>query len=293
MRNLLAVLLAAAAAAQTLTTVTDTIRTPAGVLFTGRVTIVAPELTWNGQTYTRGVSSLALTNGVMSQTFIPNIGAQPEGTSYRVTFQSRDGQTWSEWWQIPDSPSTPLKVHQVRRSSNPDISTSVPLWRLGDASNSSGKVMCSDGVTWGPCKIKTGGESYTETFTNQTTVAIGAAAHKFSTANLAVRVFDATGKEIWAGITIDQSTYQVTVAFAVAQSGRVVINQAPSSSAAFTSQTTVVITGAVHGLGSAAEGYCFDAAGKQLKPGSVTVNPTTFDVTFAFLAAQTGRCFVR
>ena len=295
MKVIALMLVCAGVMAQTLTTVADTIRAPvSGELFSGRVTIVAPEITWNGTTYSRGTTSATLTNGVFSQTFVPNVGATPEGTSYRVTFQSRGGVTWSEWWQVPDSPSTPLKVHQVRRASNPDISTSVPLWRLGDASNSAGKVLCSDGVSWYPCRIRQSGEARTFDLAAVTSLTVSQAQHGFSTANLAVKVFDATGKEIIPGaLTINPSTYAVTVEFSTAQSGRVVIQQSPSTSATFTSQTTVTITGAVHGLGANVEGFCFDGDGKAIRPGGFSVNPTSYDAVFTFAAAQTGRCYVR
>jgi hypothetical protein len=63
----------------------------------------------------------------------------------------------------------------------------------------------------------------------------------------------------------------------------------------FTSQTTVTIPGAAHGLGTASLLVaCYDAAtpAAALAPSSVTVHPTTYDVTIMFASAESGRCVV-
>jgi hypothetical protein len=66
-------------------------------------------------------------------------------------------------------------------------------------------------------------------------------------------------------------------------------------SSSFTSQTTVVITGAMHQLGTANVLVgCYDTSvpAMRIQPNTVSVHPTRFDVTITFSVAQSGRCVV-
>jgi hypothetical protein len=66
-------------------------------------------------------------------------------------------------------------------------------------------------------------------------------------------------------------------------------------SSSFTSQTTVVIPGSVHQLGTANLLVgCYNASlpAAAIQAGTVTVHPTLFDVTITFAAPQSGRCVV-
>jgi hypothetical protein len=68
-----------------------------------------------------------------------------------------------------------------------------------------------------------------------------------------------------------------------------------SYTSSFTSATTVAITGAAHQLGTSSVLVdCYDGGvpGMRVWPNTITVHPTTYDVTVTFLAAQTGRCVV-
>jgi hypothetical protein len=63
----------------------------------------------------------------------------------------------------------------------------------------------------------------------------------------------------------------------------------------FVSQTSIVMAAAAHGFATAnLVVACYDAAtpAKQIEPDTVTVHPTTFDVTVNFTTAQTGHCVV-
>jgi hypothetical protein len=58
---------------------------------------------------------------------------------------------------------------------------------------------------------------------------------------------------------------------------------------ALTATTTYTITGATHALNSAyLTVNCKDSIGRSFRPGSVTVDPTTFDVSVGFLVAKSG-----
>lgn len=339
--NRLAIFLwGAALAAQTV--ITDTVRKPDGTVFQGNVSIQSPELTWNNQTYARATLRYNITqNGILSVSLVPNVGALPEGTSYRVQYEGRDGSRYVEWWVVPSSAS-PLLIHQVRRGSSPAWpTTNIAPFQISGARGFPGKVLCSDGdiftlcsgltdpttfrgdiayrgasaiqrlgvgapgtvltsngvePTWQTPAGGTGGQgiqTYSQTFTSQTSLTISAAAHGFSTANLFVTIYDGSGVQLTAAVTVNPSTFAVGVTFTEAQTGRVLISKAPAFSTAFTSQTSVVITGGTHGLATQnLSGHCYDGSGNLIGMAGFSVNPSTFNATFTFTEAQTGRCFV-
>jgi hypothetical protein len=67
----------------------------------------------------------------------------------------------------------------------------------------------------------------------------------------------------------------------------------PNYSLSFTAQTTVTISGTAHGFGTAnLLVECYDSAtpAKRIEADSITVHPTTYDVTVAFTNPQSGRC---
>jgi uncharacterized protein YdbL (DUF1318 family) len=66
-------------------------------------------------------------------------------------------------------------------------------------------------------------------------------------------------------------------------------------SSSFTSQTTVIILGSMHQLGTANLLVgCYDTSvpAVGVQPNTVSVHPTLFDVTITFASAQSGRCVV-
>ena len=136
-------------------------------------------------------------------------------------------------------------------------------------------------------------------FTNQTSVTILGTTHGYGTDRLLVNVYDASTPRLWlplTPVTIHPSTFDVTVTFAQAQSGVIVLCAAAdvgtaNHGATFTGQTSVTILGSAHGRGTAALGVqVYDSAtpAQLLLPGQVTVHPSTFDVVVSFLQAQSG-----
>lgn len=105
------------ALAQTVT-ITDTLRVAAGnQTFNGTVTITSPFLTYGGITYLPGSRTIAVSNGAFTVSLIPNVGATPTQTYYRVTYQPRNpaGEPiapWTEMWEV--GASGPYTVAQVR-----------------------------------------------------------------------------------------------------------------------------------------------------------------------------------
>ena len=86
------------------------------------------------------------------------------------------------------------------------------------------------------------------------------------------------------------------VGVSTARSGNTVTVTSKRYSETFSSQTTVTLTGAEHGIGSAdITVTCYDNSSprKRVEPDTVTVDGTSFDVVVTFFSAQTGKCVVQ
>lgn len=137
---------------------------------------------------------------------------------------------------------------------------------------------------------------YSTTFTAVTSVSIPGTSHSLGTALLFASVYLlAGGEEILTGsaaVTIHPGTYDVVVTFSTPQSGRITLSAAgPRYSTTFTSQTSVTVLGATHGLGIAALLYqLYDAATprRMIEPNSLTVDQSTYDVVVTFNVPQSG-----
>lgn len=87
-----------------LTTVKDTVYASDGTLASGTVVI-----TWQGfvSADTRAVfggnKTVPLTNGELAVALVPNAGATPSGTSYRVRYYQQGGLYFEETWVVPAS----------------------------------------------------------------------------------------------------------------------------------------------------------------------------------------------
>lgn len=68
---------------------------------------------------------------------------------------------------------------------------------------------------------------------------------------------------------------------------------AANYSAAFTSQTSIVIPGTAHGYTTSnLLVQCYDTGSSIIIPSSVSIDSATYDVTIGFLSAHSGRCLV-
>jgi hypothetical protein len=118
--------------------------------------------------------------------------------------------------------------------------------------------------------------------------------HRLGTTALLVYVYDEgdPASALSAGaVHISPTTYDVTLDFGIAQAGLLVLSPgAPGYSGTFTAQTSLTILGTVHQLGT--DNLCWqvwDSAGDVIEGSTVTVHPVTYDVTFTFGQAQSGR----
>jgi hypothetical protein len=223
------------------------------------------------------------------QQFIPGGGASPvyhtfaAATTITIAGSTHNLATASPLVQVYDNASPRMAIQPNTVSIDPatyDVTVTF-------ATAQSGVVCLANPVP-----------QYTTTFTNQTTVTVSGLAHALGTPLLFVSVYAlVAGKQVrQAGaITIHQTTFTVTVTFATAQSGEICISAAgPRYSTTFTSQTTVTLLGATHGLGTGSLLYqLYNAAPPStpfsfIEPGSLSVDPTSFNVVVTFLTAQSG-----
>lgn len=98
-------------------TVSDTVYTSAGALFTGNMTISWPSFTSPDNKEVIGSSRLvSVTAGVLSVALVPNVGSKPAGTSYRVTFAGD-----LQFWVIPASGPVTIAAIRTTRAPTPSI----------------------------------------------------------------------------------------------------------------------------------------------------------------------------
>jgi hypothetical protein len=106
-------------AAQTVTTIRDTVKNADGSNFYGRAIV-----SWQGFTAASGATvapnstTVAITNGYLSIVLVPTTNAS-SGAYYTVQYASNDGtKLWTEYWAVPPS-WTALTISQVRVSNPP------------------------------------------------------------------------------------------------------------------------------------------------------------------------------
>jgi hypothetical protein len=132
---------------------------------------------------------------------------------------------------------------------------------IGTLAPADGQVLEWSGALglWQPAvAVALGGANFSQSFTSQTTVLIPGSVHNLGTANLIVDCYNsaAPAQMIEANsITVDPSTFNVTVTFANPQSGRCVINGtgtglSPNTSNVFATGTTQTFQGALVATGS-------------------------------------------
>src|ERR1043166_2545424 len=147
--------------------------------------------------------------------------------------------------------------------------------------------------------------NYASAFTNQTTVTILGSTHHLGHPNLLVEVYDASlvPTRLQPGrVTIDPTTFAVVVSFRQAQSGTMILCGGQASAGVngnygqtFAGVSSVTVAGGAHQLQTPnllVQVYDGSSPARQIEPGRVTVNPSTYDVTLTFRQPQSGRVVV-
>jgi hypothetical protein len=140
-----------------------------------------------------------------------------------------------------------------------------------------------------------------QAFTGQTTVTVAGGTHTFATTALLVQVYDTTApapRRIRPdSVTVNQSTFDVVVTFEQNQSGTVLVGSATTPGPPYPVRSTLsgpspnTITGASHGVGTnkmLVQVYDAATPAVQVEPDTLTIHPTTFDVTLTFRQTQSG-----
>ena len=140
-----------------------------------------------------------------------------------------------------------------------------------------------------------GAPNYSQSFTGQTSVVL---THGLGTNNLIPVCVDGSENGIGMDWVIAASDpFAITVTFASSQSGRCIVNglmNAGRFTETFTSQTTVTVTGATHGLGTDdLQVQCYTDDSPQQQVGAdITVASGTNNVVITFAVAESGKCVI-
>lgn len=114
--SLLLAVLTARASGPATTAVTDTVYRADGTPAAGTLVIA-----WNAFTTSEGMAIPAGRKtvkigalGAVAIPLVPNFGAAPEGTYYKVTYKLDDGTTSEEYWSVPAAPATTIAAIRSR-----------------------------------------------------------------------------------------------------------------------------------------------------------------------------------
>ena len=160
MKKLL-ILLGALPAFCGLTTITDTLFTPAGDLFTGTVTIslnnpgtAQPLYNSAGRTLTGFQATITVTSGAFSYQLEANDAITPSGTSYTARYMPRatGGGGWSETWVVPTSGSA-VKVYPMRSTTIPIPYVMIAPQQLTSGGATVGQGLVWSGTSWQPAPV--------------------------------------------------------------------------------------------------------------------------------------------
>jgi hypothetical protein len=177
----------------------------------------------------------------------------------------------------------------------PSACSPTELFFLTSANAGYNLYYCTSTNVWTP-----GGASapnYSQSFTSQTSVVL---THNLGTLNVTVECYDNSNVQVSYSTFTVTDLNDVTVTFVSPQTGRCVVNGygGPLYSryaVAFTSQTSVTITNAVHNLGTGDLSVtCYDAGSPKtrVEPDRIQID-TANNVTITFFAAQSGRCVLQ
>lgn len=140
----LVLLCALGAAAQTTTTVADSLFSPTGSAVSGSIRVSANETftAADGTVVPKGVVIyVPVTNGAFSVNLVPNIGSNPPGSSYTASYSLTDGEQYNETWIVPQS-ATAVNLSAVRTSPAPSPTVTFAISQINPPSPcSAGEVL--------------------------------------------------------------------------------------------------------------------------------------------------------
>lgn len=243
-------------------TITDTIKHADGSNANGRMVIILSRGTHSSsQTYAATRKSVTVANGAFTVDLAANTSLTPAGTYYRVEYFLRDGTQQTEWWNVPaGGPYTirdvrwrpreplgyiasfsgttwtlPAALHGIRTTglTADCYDLSVPMQLIDCAvtvhpttfdvvakfaTSQAGHLVLNAVSAWST-------QNYVKAITAQTSVSIPYSEHKFATSQIRVQCFDSAtpAAEVECQSSVNRTSYAVAVAFAVAQTGYIVL----------------------------------------------------------------------
>lgn len=243
-------------------TVADTLRYPDGTLVNGNLVIeLTTGTNTSSITYAGFRKVVPVTSGVMSVDLAANTSLQPSGTYYRVTYRTNQlgGTASIEYWNVPTggpytvrdvrwkdrSPTgyvtsmsgtswvVPASVHGIRtrnmtvrcEDASGNLIECAPtinnLWtvRVTYPVAQTGRLILNAVSAWSA-------QNYQKSITSVTTSTIPYSEHGLGTNRIEVQCWDNAepSANVECASTVHPSTYTVTVTFAVAQSGYIVLS---------------------------------------------------------------------
>ncbi|HVB56433.1 MAG TPA: glycosyl hydrolase family 28-related protein [Candidatus Acidoferrales bacterium] len=190
--------LAGNALAQTKTTVTDTLYSPAGNTLSGTITIAnnATFTAADGTIVPKGtIATATVANGTFSVALVPNTGSTPSGSSYNVIY-SLGSVYLNETWVVPSS--GPVGLAAVRTSPPPSLNVLIAASQLPATINGSA-IEDKGGQVF---NVKSYGAAGDGTTNDSTAIA---AAETAAAASHGVVFFPCGTYEVASGLTISGS----------------------------------------------------------------------------------------
>lgn len=256
----LAILLLLASAAQAVT-IADTIYLPDGTLASGKLRITIVTGTFSpSRTYAGFRKDIAVVSGAMTVDLAANSTLTPAGSLYQVQYSLSSGVSNTEYWNVPTGgPHTVRAVRWRNRQPTGYIANySGTTWTVSpevsgirtnavtvDCFDSSGnEIDCAvsvhptNYVVTASFAVSQAGkisinavsawstQNYIKAITSQTSVAIPYSEHGIPTPNLQAECWDSNtpANQVDCAMQVNNSTYAVTITFATAQSGYIVLS---------------------------------------------------------------------
>ncbi len=136
------------------TTISDTIYTPMGALWTGSIVLDCPSgVDAAGRTIRALQATYQVRNGVFSATVDAGDAGAPVPRACTATYYPKAGKSWPETWLVPTS-ATALKISDVQTGPIPVPPAQLQPSQIGGGNN--GQFLCKVGSTSAWCAAPAG-----------------------------------------------------------------------------------------------------------------------------------------
>jgi hypothetical protein len=218
--------------------------------------------------------------------FLPGGGGTPGAVGFNATLNV----TVSGTMRATGAPAVFVRVY--------DNATPHYAIQPGTVTVTTDQLVFTLDVTFGVSQsgllvVSTDPPQFVSSFLSQTTVAVTNSTHQLNSSSLIVQLYDTDGRAIESQtLTVHPTTHDVVVTFGQPQSGYLVLGALPPPYVAtFTNQTSVVVSGSTHAIGTNAllwQLYDNNVPARLIQPQSLSIHPSTYDVVVTFGQPQSG-----